>query len=93
LFIVADCIRLRFGRSAFVLLQLVQEVLVHPGHSGQLAPCRIPNPVFDPVLLGAFVGHGVDVNRSSGPFVLKLISNPFALLGYLEEKLVVGSRR
>ena len=65
---------------------------MQPGRPGQFTLCRILNLVFDPVLLSAFVGYGVDVNRSTGPFELRLVSYLFALLGYLEEKLLVGVR-
>jgi hypothetical protein len=65
---------------------------VYLGRSGQFALCRILNLVYDLVLLSAFVGYSIDVNRSSGLFELKLVSYLFALLRYLKEKLVVGTR-
>ena len=97
LFAVGDGIRRRFtdwtsSKAIRGFHYFLVRLFMHPCYSRQLAPFGVPNLIFDPDILDAFVGLSLEINNSSRWLALKLIFDPFTLLGHLTEELVVGTR-
>lgn len=68
-------------------------LFVNPCHSRQFTPGRVPDLIFDPVILDSLVGRSIEVDGTARSLEVCLASDPLTLLGYLIQELMIGTRR
>jgi hypothetical protein len=64
---------------------------MHPVITRKVTPRRILDLLFDPAVPDVF--RGSRLNFALTQILQRIVNDPFALCGHLEEKLVVGTRR